>query len=224
MLRIILWKLGFEWAHLKRILMSRPEQKVYYFAFGANLSVDVLKRRGITVYEDFDFVLGNAALRFSQPGFYRDHGYASADPVEGERTYGKMYLILSSDAVRMDYFEGLPFLKVHDKVFCAANSFNYFYYRAISPREGLKPTQEYLDYLVNAYREMPDVPKAYFDSLITTEVLDQALPQDQTGQYVSDINRWPEHLHPVLLYYERCCLSFVNVLWNRSLLQWMIRN
>ena len=224
MLRIILWKLGFEWAHLKRILMPRREQKVYYFAFGANLSTSVLVRRGIAVYEEFNFVLDNAALRFSQPGFYKDHGYASADPVDGELTYGKMYLILHSDAVRMDYYEGLPFLKVHHKVFCSANGFEYFHYRANGPREGLKPTQEYLDYLVDAYRNMPDVPKVYLDSLLKTEVLGQTFPQDQTGQYVSDIGRWPNLLHPVLLSYERCCLGLVNSLWNRSLLQWMIRN
>ena len=203
--------------------MPRPEQKVYYFAFGANLCADVLKQRRIKVYEDFDFVLDNAALRFSQPGFYKDHGYASADMAEGQVTYGKMYLILSSDAVRMDYFEGLPFLKVHDKVFHTANGFEYFYYRAKSPRKGLKPTQEYLDYLVNAYRKMPDVPKAYLDSLIVTEVLDQTLPQNQTGQYVYDIDRWPDFLHPFLMCYERCCLGLVSFLWNRSLFQWMNR-
>ena len=224
MLRIILWKLGFEWAHLKRILRPRSDQKVYYFAFGANLSTRVLAQRRITVYEGFDFVLDNAALRFSQPGFYKHHGYASADTVKGEVTYGKMYLILESDAVRMDYYEGLPFLKEHDKVVCTASGFQYFHYRANKPREGLKPTQEYLDYLVNAYREMPHIPEAYLDSLLKTKVLDEMLPPDQTGTYISDIGRRPVFLHPFLMNYERCCLSLVNSLWNRSLLQWMIRN
>ena len=45
MLRIILWKAGFELAQLKRILWPRPERKIYYFAFGANLAREVLQQR-----------------------------------------------------------------------------------------------------------------------------------------------------------------------------------
>ena len=100
MLRIILWKIGFEWAQLKRILWAREDRKIYYFAFGANLSPDILELRRIRVYEDFDYVLEDACLQFSQAGFYKQHGYASADAAEGDVVYGKMYLILERDALR----------------------------------------------------------------------------------------------------------------------------
>jgi hypothetical protein len=224
LLRIFLWKIGFEWTQLKRVLWPRAEEKAYYFAFGANLSVDVLERRKIKVFEDFDYILENAALRFSQSGFYKNHGYASADPIEGEVTYGKMYLILKSDAARMDYFEGLPFIAVHDKVFQKVNGLEFFYYRANNPREGLKPTKEYLNYLINAYESMPDVPKPYIETLASTKVLDKLLPQDQTGKYVSNISAWPRLLHPMLTGYERACLWLVNFLWNRSVFQRLIRS
>jgi len=223
LLRIILWKAGFEWAHLKRILWPRNGRKIYYFAFGANLSPDVLEQRRISVYEAFDYVLDDASLQFSQAGFYKQHGYASADAVDGEVVYGRMYQILERDAVRMDYFEGVPFLAVHEKVFGKVNGSDFYYYRAINALEGLKPTQEYLDYLTTAYSEMEEVPQNYIEAMAATEVLEHFVVQDQTGDFVRDINRWPVLVHPVLVYYEGFCLRFVEFLWNRSLLQWMIK-
>ena len=223
MLRIILWKSGFELAHLKRILSPATERRIYYFAFGANLSPDIMKLRKIRAYEEFDYVLENSVLRFSLAGFYRDHGYASADAVEGVEVYGKMYQILERDALRMDYFEGVPFLNVHEKVFGKVNESDFYYYRAVSAQDDLKPTQEYLDYLTTAYREMPMVPEAYIESLASTEVLDEFLPPDKTGEFVRDIKRWPGFLHPMLTAYEVLCLRLVEFLWNRSLLQWLIK-
>ena len=223
MLRIILWKSGFEWAQLKRILWPRADRKIYYFAFGANLSADVLELRRINVYESFDYVLEDAGLQFSQAGFYKEHGYASADAADGEVVYGRMLLILERDAERMDYFEGVPFLGVHEKVFRKLNGVDFYFYRAVTRVDGLKPTQEYLDYLTTAYREMPDVPQSYIDFLAATEVLEDFIVQDQTGEFVRDIDRWPVFMHPLLVYYEGFCLRLVEFLWNRSLLQWMIR-
>lgn len=223
MIRVILWKIGFELAHLKRLLWPATSRKIYYFAFGANLSDEVLRQRRITVYEAFDYVLENAALRFSQPGFYRDHGYASADLAEAEAVYGKMYLILMRDAVRMDYFEGVPFLRAHEKVFREVNGMPYFYYRTTRIFNDLKPTREYLDYLLEAYQQMPVVPETYIQTMAQTEVLDRFLPPNRTGLFVRNINRWPALMHPLLVGYEVICLYITETFWNRSLIQWMIR-
>jgi hypothetical protein len=223
LLRIIFWKAGIEWAHLKRAFNPRPDRKIYYFAFGANLSHDVLAQRRIKVFEAFDYTLNDAALRFTQPGFYKDHGYASADAADGEVVYGKIYLILKSDEERMDYFEGVPHLGAHEKVYCQADGFVYYFYRCTTIADGLKPTREYLDYLVQAYRQMDRVPAAYLESISATEVLDRLLPMDDTGVFVSDINRWPGFLHPLLVSYERLCWRLVESLWHRSPLQWMIK-
>lgn len=223
MLRIILWKLGFEWSNLQRILRPRSDRRIYYFSFGANLSADILKLRRITVYEAFDYVLEDAALRFSQSGFYKNHGYASADAAPGEKVYGRMYLILASDAKRMDYFEGVPFLKVHDKIFQPHQDSAFYYYRAVAPAVHLKPTQEYLDYLTTAYREMDCVPDSYTESMASTSVLEHLEPQDQSGEFVRDLDRWPAILRPLLISYERNCHRLVEALWNRSVVDWMIK-
>ena len=223
MLRVVLWKLGCEWAHLKRALSPRMNDRVFYFAFGANLSREVLELRRIKVLDVFDYAVENAGLRFSQPGFYRDHGYASADAVDGEVVYGKMYQILARDALRMDYFEGVPFLKAHDKIVENNGEFSFYYYRTTRIFEGLKPTREYLDYIVDAYRQMPMVPDRYIDALDALEVLEVFEPQDITGLLVENIDSWPARLRPLLIAYERWCLRAIEFVWHRSLLQWMIR-
>ena len=223
MLRILLWKIGFEWANLLRILRPESHRRTYYFAFGANLSADVLKRRRIQVFESSNFILEDSALAFSQRGFYQDHGYASADPAPGEVVYGRMYQITERDARRMDYYEGVPVLNAHKKVSAGDGRLNFFFYRTRIIRRGLKPTREYLDYILTAYRGMPEVPDSYISKLETTPVLEEFLFPDQTGEFVRNIDKWPKAFHPALGIYEGICQRVLEPLWNRSLVQWMIR-
>lgn len=223
MLRILFWKLGFEWANLKRILYPQDDRRIYYFTFGANLSPKILNERSIAIFESFDYVLEGAALRFTQSGFYKDHAFASADPAPGEQVYGKMYLIRESDAERMDYYEGVPFLKAHDKVFDEFDGKRFYYYRSRKPSEGLKPTQEYLDYMTTAYYEMDCVPDEYIKTMEATEVLTYFKLQTLTGKFVHDIDSWPKVLHPALVLYEAVCRRLVKIMWNWSLLTWLIR-
>ena len=208
---------------LLRIIRPNSKKRVYYFAFGANLSPNILRLRRISVYETFDYVLEDCALNFSQRGFYKDHGFASADASVGGRVYGKMYLIRQSDAKRMDYFEGVPFLKAHAKIVQQVQGKPFYFYRSRTPLNDLKPTQQYLNYLTHAYRNMDIVPSQYTDALLATKVLKTLEPQDQTGVFVRHLSRWPEALHPLLKLYEKHCHRLVEVLWNRSLLSWMIR-
>jgi len=208
---------------LLRILRPNSDKRVYYFAFGANLSPNILRLRRICVYETFDYVLEDAVLNFSQRGFYKNHGFASADASMGDRVYGKMYLIRQSDAKRMDYFEGVPFLKAHAKIVQQAQGKPFYFYRSRAPLNDLKPTQQYLDYLTSAYSNMSIVPRQYTDALLATKVLKTLEPSDQTGVFVRHLSHWPKAFHPLLKHYEKHCHRLVEALWNRSLLGWMIR-
>ena len=157
------------------------------------------------------------------PRDYKDHGFASADAAASKVMYGKMYQIRKSDARRMDYYEGVPFLKAHEKIFQMHESSPFYYYRACETTENLKPTQAYLDYITTAYRTMDCVPTSYIEAMETTKVLDCFEPTNLTGQFISDLNRWPNALHPLLIKYERVCQRFVKTLWNASLLVWLIK-
>ena len=224
MLRILLWKLGFEWANLMRILYPRDEQRIYYFAFGANLSLDIMQQRCIEVLEAFDYELKDAELRFTQSGFYKGHGFASADPAPGEKVYGRMYLIRQSDAKRMDYYEGVPFIGSHEKLTENDAGLLFYYYRATTFSDNLKPTQEYLDYITVAYRKMDSVPKDYVAAMEKTPVLETFEMQTLTGKFVRDLASWPAFLQPLLVKYEGVCRRLVLIIWNWSLLTWMIRS
>ncbi len=208
---------------LLRIIRPNSDKRVYYFAFGANLSPKILRLRRICVYETFDYVLEDAVLNFSQRGFYKNHGFASADASMGDCVYGKMYLIRQSDAKRMDYFEGVPFLKAHAKIVQQAQGKPFYFYRSRAPLNDLKPTQQYLDYLTSAYSNMSIVPRQYTDALLATKVLKTLEPSDQTGVFVRHLSHWPKAFHPLLKHYEKHCHRLVEALWNRSLLGWMIR-
>ena len=70
---------------------------------------------------------------------------------------------------------------------------------------------------------MEIVPEDYIESMATTEVLEVFLPQNQTGDFVRNIEAWPVFMHPVLVIYEGFCLWWVEWLWNRSLFNNLIR-
>jgi hypothetical protein len=55
-----------------------------------------LKLRNARVCEVLGYVLEGVKLRFSQSGFYENHGYAFADVTPGEKIYGQMYLTKNS--------------------------------------------------------------------------------------------------------------------------------
>ena len=137
--------------------------------------------------------------------------------------YGRMYLILESDARRMDYFEGVPFLNAHEKVFRQGEGRQGYEFRNTEIVDGLKPTREYLDYILNAYESMEIVPQTYLEHLKSTEILEEFMPIADTGTFVSDLSRWPKLFRPGLLGYERLMLKFVEVTWHKSLIQWAIK-
>ena len=164
-----------------------------------------MKQRRIQVFDSLDHVLEETAIKFTQSGFYKDHGYASADPAPGEKAYGRLLLILKSDEKRMDYFEGVPFLKVHEKISSSFDGNPFYFYRAVDPADNLKPTQEYLDYITSAYRQMDGIPEPLIVSMESTEVLTDFQMPDQTGTFVRNINNWPTGLHRLLVSYEGFC-------------------
>ena len=180
-------------------------------------------QRRIRVFDSFDYALEGVSIRFSQTGFYKDHGYASADPATNQKAYGRLLQILVSDAERMDYFEGVPFLKVHEKITRTFDNNPFYFYRALNPVDNLKPTQEYLDYITSAYRRMDAVPQSLIEEMEATDVLTEFKMPDQTRNFIRDIENWPAFLHPLLIVYEGICQKIVEALWNRSATDWMIQ-
>ena len=114
-------------------------------------------------------------------------------------------------------------MKAHEKVFVNSADLHFYYYRANQIIDGLKPTHEYLDYLLKAYESMEMVPQAYIEQMKSTEILEECLPLTETGTFVNDLERWPAILRPGLLAYERAMMKFIEVTWHKSLVQWAIK-
>ncbi len=164
------------------------------FSLRVTLGPDILQSRRIAVPEEFDYVLDDTALRFTKLGFFKGHGFASADHGPGEKVYGKMYLILERDAKRMDYFEGVPFLDAHERIIGQAEEFDFFFYRTSQVTQGLKPTQEYLDFIINSCEQMSLVPEDYLRDLKATEVLEEFFPLDEPRGRIKNFYSWPRFL------------------------------
>lgn len=166
--RVVLWRLGADWRDLLRVL-APGEATVLYFAFGANVSTDVLAQRRIFPFEESDYALADHELRFTQQSPYAGVGFASADHAPGRVVYGKLYRILASDLRRLDYYEGVAFLRRHRRVRRVDGGREIWFYQATDPVAGLAPTEQYRAHLVGGLAQRADVPAPYLTRLANLE-------------------------------------------------------
>jgi len=167
--RIAAWRLGFELQNLKK-LVSKSDGTVKYFAFGANLDPSVLKEtRRITPTNEKSFILKDYALSFSHPAAFEGMGFASIEKERGAMVYGKLYSLSLLDAVRLDYYELVPFLHRYKRVTVKQDGEVFFFYQSCDPRSNLKPTKKYLDYIVSGFKKSTDIPVNYTTELENTK-------------------------------------------------------
>ncbi len=166
--RVFLWRFGADWHNLRRALFP-GDATVFYFAFGANLSDDVLRERRVFPLDQCDYALADHELRFTQQSPYAGVGFASADHAPGQMVYGRLYRILKSDLRRLDYFEGVAFLARHRRVQWQDGEREIHFYQATEPVDGLAPTAEYRSHIVEGLASRDDVPEAYLQWLANLE-------------------------------------------------------
>ena len=164
MFRYLLWRLRFEWCNLKRLCGHGPE-RVEYLAFGANLSDDIMRKRRITPFASRPFTLRDHGLRFDHPAPWHNCGYASAEPAPGECVYGYLYTLSARDAARMDFYEVVPVLKRYRRTVVVQDGVELFFYQTNRSTPSLKPTDEYLGYIVNGLADHPDVEDSYREAI-----------------------------------------------------------
>lgn len=193
MFRILAWRLGFELKNIQK-LINGSKNTVNYFAFGANLDPEVLKRRKIIPLSEKPFILKDYALRFSHPGGFMRMGFASLDEAQGEVTYGKLYTLTEIDAIRMDYYELVPFLNRYQRCEIEQDGEKLFFYHSSDPRAELQPTQKYLNLILNGFKNVTHVPKEYLDKLASTETLKEMIPADDIQFLYKVSDNYPKHI------------------------------
>lgn len=185
MLRLLAWRLGLEfWNSVAWLLQFPPfsalrrfDRPVNYFAFGANLDPKVLARRGMRVRGEYEILLRDHALYFNQPGPIEGFGFASVEAAPGRVAYGKILTIGHIDAKRMDFFEVLPFIHRHRRVWAEQDGQPLFFYQATHPRDGQIPTREYLDKILYSAERSAVIPPALLDELRNTPTLTELVPR-----------------------------------------------
>jgi len=221
MIRYLLWRLRFEACNLKR-LFGHGEDRLQYLAFGANLSDAVMKERRITPLGARPFTLRDHGLRFDHPAPWADCGYASAEPAPGEAVHGFLYTLSGRDAARMDFYEVVPVLKRYRRTVVEQDGVELYFYQTNRSTADLKPTEEYLSYIVKGLDAHPDASAQYRDAMAATEI---GVP----GRFVSTYFRERPHnrsgwTQALIDSYQRLALAiFLNVIYRYSLTAPLIR-
>ncbi len=221
MLRYIVWRLLFEICNIRR-LFGHGKERVQYLAFGANLSESIMSERRIRPFAMKPFTLRDHGLRFDHPSPWIGCGYASAEPAAGEAVHGFLYTLSARDAARMDFYEAVPIINRYRRTWVEQDGERVYFYQTNRSTPNLKPTEEYLGYIVNGLASHPEASNEYRASMASTET-------GEPGRFVSsylwnqpeDRVGWRREL--INLYQRVVLFIFLNLLYRYSLTAVFIR-
>lgn len=221
MYRYIIWRLLFEICNIRR-LFGHGRERVQYLAFGANLSDAIMNERRIRPFAMKAFTLRDHGLRFDHPGPWIGCAYASVEPAVGEAVHGFLYTLSVRDAARMDYYEAVPVIKRYRRTWVEQDGERLYFYQTNRSTPDLKPTQEYLDYILTGLNSHPEASEDYRRAMATTETC-------EPGRWVSSyLGERPETRRAGMRYlvdfYQRTGLIiFLKILYRYSLTAFLIR-
>ncbi len=152
MLRVLAWWIYGQALDLLKLWVSKGgyapnwlQHEIEYFAFGANLSQEVLQTRRINPIQSNPFALREHTLEFTQAGPFEGSAFASVKEKAGGTVYGELMSLTRLDLWRMHYVEVVPFLKKHRVVPFQQDGNKGVFYQATTNIPGLLPTRAYLD-------------------------------------------------------------------------------
>ncbi len=116
-------------------LEGRPEELVWYFAFGSNLHASAfLERRKMVPTSSRIGRLPDYRLRFNLDGYPRGRSApANIAPSPGEEVWGVLYQISRSALVTLDSTEGVP-----------GGNYRHLWVNVESPDDGVVPAVTYI--------------------------------------------------------------------------------
>lgn len=215
MFKIIAWRLGFSFWNLVATfakktslsLFQRYRKPVAYFAFGANLDPGVLEQRDVKAFSCAEFCLEDYDLVFQDPGPHEGAGFATIIPRPGKSVFGKIYTITAIDAIRLDYYEVLPFIRRHKRVTVFQSQERFYYYQSTIRREGLRPTEDYLYKIIRGTKTCDTVPREYLETLVNYETVKTPKFSENMNFIVQDYDCRPRFLYRVRKKYDRFCVQ-----------------
>lgn len=139
---------------------------VHYFAFGANMSSAVLRRRRIEVLSREPARLRGYRLVFDLAGFpWVEPAFASVVRHPAHDVYGVLYRLTADQADRVDSYEGRAYSVIEVEVEGErSGAMRSRTYQTKRPASGLRPSRRYLHLLCEGAREN-QLPPAYVREL-----------------------------------------------------------
>jgi cation transport regulator ChaC len=165
------WWLSKLWYRLNGLsIAGRPDEEVWYFAFGANMHDSAFReRRGMSPLEWRPGRIENYRLRFNLEG--RPKGRAAPANIEaclGDEVCGVLYRITRRALIRLDATEGVPGPRYRplwlDAVDSRCRVVTAITYIAKGAETDGNPYQRYLTLLREGAR-MHDLPEHWTDKL-----------------------------------------------------------
>lgn len=221
MIRYLVWRLLFEACNIIR-LFGHGSDRVQYLAFGANLSDEIMRQRRIKPFAVEQFTLRDYALRFDHPAPWEGCAYASAEPAAGESLHGFLFALSGRDAARMDFYEAVPILNRYRRTYVEQDGQRLYFYQTNRSTPDLRPTEEYLGYIIEALESHPG-PSADYRSMIGATAT--AEPDKLAASFL-----WPqpENRAPWLRkisggYQKFIVMIFLSLIYKYSLTAFLIR-
>ena len=214
MLRFLAWRVLFEVCNCRRLL-GHGSGRVRYLAFGANLSPDIMRERRIEPLQTRYFTLRDHGLRFDHPAAWSGCGYASAEPAAGESVYGILYTLSERDAARMDFYEMVPVVGRYRRSWVEQDGERLYYYQTNRSTPELRPTDQYLGYIVDGLASHPQVEAAYRERLSQTPT---GIPGRYVATYLGERTplAWPSLDAAACAYRKFTTFLFLKVLYRLS--------
>jgi gamma-glutamylcyclotransferase len=125
---------------------------IKYFAYGSNMSVTRMIKRGVTPLSRTQGILNNYVLKFNKKSSKGDWSFANIEESEGDAVEGIIFEIRESHLEKLDKFEGAPVHYRREKINVSScgNKIECITYIAQKDYivEGLKPTDDYMKFLI----------------------------------------------------------------------------
>jgi len=125
---------------------------IKYFAYGSNMCVTRMIKRGVTPLSRTQGILNNYVLKFNKKSSKGDWSFANIEESEGDAVEGIIFEIRESHLEKLDKFEGAPVHYRREKINVSScgNKIECITYIAQNDYivEGLKPTDDYMKFLI----------------------------------------------------------------------------
>ncbi len=216
MLKILSWRALYHFYCLCKRLGFRGKT-VFYFAYGGNLSSQVLTQRRMQISSQQEFALPNYKLSFCHEIPFENAAMASILPAQGEFAYGMLFEISKIDQLRMDYFEGFIFIKRYKKVFLKSEGgLSFYFYQSNRVNMNRWPPKAHVDKILSGYETISLVTEKYKNELRNISTVPELKPSIPPYFLIRKYPHSSSRIYPFLVKYDLLCAKLY-VHWLRKL-------